>query len=93
VDSLVSNSLEIQALCDEFRHLADGYRILSFYETALIPGARRPVVDQMSAVIGLPHEEPMPLARHHADMVRFEGDGDPAFLAVCRHLEQRVWAN
>jgi hypothetical protein len=88
VESLTRNSRELQALCDDFRHLANAYDIMSFYEITIFPGAKTTIVGQMSAVMGLPRETPIPLDHHHMDMVRFESESDSGFLITCKHIEQ-----
>ncbi|KAK3297153.1 uncharacterized protein B0H64DRAFT_416351 [Chaetomium fimeti] len=88
VESLTRHSAELQALCDDFRHLASSYDIMSFYEIVVFPGSKSTIVNKTSAVMGLPREEPIPLDQHHMDMIRFESNNDSGFLITCRHIER-----
>lgn len=93
VESLTRNSSELHAICDDFRHLAGAYEILSFYEITVFPGSKSVIVGQMSAVMGLPRETPIPLDHHHMDMVRFESETDSGFLITFKHIEKIMAKN
>lgn len=88
VESLTRNSRELQALCDDFRHLASEYDIVSFYEITFFPGSKNIIVSQTSAVMGLPREEPIPLDQHHMDMVRFGSESYSGFIITCERIER-----
>lgn len=90
VESLTRNSSELHALCDDFRHLASGYNIISFYEITIFPGTKSTIVSHTSAVMGLPRETAIPLDHHHMDMVRFESEDDFGFIITCEHIEKMM---
>ncbi|KAH6850450.1 Alpha/Beta hydrolase protein [Chaetomium sp. MPI-CAGE-AT-0009] len=93
VESLTRNSRELQTICDDFRHLASDYDIMSFYEIVFFPGSKSTIVGKTSAVMGLPREEPIPLDQHHMDMIRFESESDSGFLSTCTHIERIMIRN
>ncbi|KAK3317310.1 Alpha/Beta hydrolase protein [Cercophora scortea] len=87
VQALESNSTDIADICEDFRHLARRYAIISFYETHAWPGTRAPIVDRMSALMMLDHEDQVPLEAHHLDLCRFADARDEGFRMTCRRIE------
>ncbi|KAK3689029.1 hypothetical protein B0T22DRAFT_375769, partial [Podospora appendiculata] len=87
VRALQRDSTAIADLCEDFRHLARRYAIFSFYETHAWPGSRAPIVDKMSALMMLDHEDQVPLEAHHLDLCRFADARDAGFRMTCRRIE------
>jgi hypothetical protein len=88
VAALATNSEQIAGLCEDFTQLAPQYAIISFYETKSWPNTSTPIVDQMSARLYLPHEEPVPLDVIHTDLCRFSGDDDSSFTLTCARIQR-----
>lgn len=88
VTALTRNSRDIVDICEDFRHLARKYAIVSFYETKSWPGTTTPIVDRMSALMMLDHEDQVPMEANHTEMCRFDGDQDPGFLMTCKRIER-----
>lgn len=88
VQTLQANSGELLKVSQDFQSLAKEYAIVSFYEEHVDRVLGRLVVDKLSAVMGLPHEEVMPLGGDHRAMCRFVGKGDPRFNPVWRAIRR-----
>ena len=73
----------------DFRHLAEHYALVSLYETEPYGSrGRSVVVDKLSALTYLPHEEPLGIPASHTDMCRFASADDPWFRAVVKRIER-----
>lgn len=57
---------------------------MSFYETRTLPGTRSTVVDKMSALMHLEHEEWVPLDADHINLCRFADPQDWGFRITSR---------
>ncbi|KAK0665940.1 protein SERAC1 [Cercophora samala] len=78
---LKSHSDGLREVSDEFRHFAERYALLSFYEQHIHPGLRDLVVDKSSSRMGIPHEVTMMIGGNHSTMCKFAQD-DPRFDTV-----------
>ena len=88
VRTLQANSADLLKVSQDFQSLAKEYAVVSFYEEHINRVLGRLVVDKLSAVMGLPHEEVMPLGGDHQAMCRFVGPGDPRFNPVWRAIRR-----
>ncbi|KAK3365588.1 hypothetical protein B0T24DRAFT_669813 [Lasiosphaeria ovina] len=90
VRDLRRDSLSIQTINDDFRHIAEDYLLYSFYETRKSPGLGY-IVDKDSACIGGPkHEVVLPLDGDHRSICKFDNDDDPNYRTVHDHLVRIV---
>ena len=88
MDALARDSPDVEAICEDFRHLARRYAIASFYETEAWPGTQAAIVDKSSALMMLDHEEQVPFEANHVEMVRFEGARDPHFVMTYKMIQR-----
>ncbi|CZR62803.1 uncharacterized protein PAC_12700 [Phialocephala subalpina] len=88
VEALKVFSRDVQDISEDFRFLAGSYALFSFYETDVWPGTRAPIVSKDSALLNLPHEDQVPLAANHVEMVRFDGLEDSKFMQVEKRIQR-----
>jgi hypothetical protein len=88
VKALKRDSRDILDISDDFRSLTTSYALVSFYETFVWPHTNAAIVPKSSALLGLSHEDQVPLAADHAEMVRFDGLDDPTFLQVEKRIRK-----
>ncbi|KAK3383209.1 Alpha/Beta hydrolase protein [Lasiosphaeria ovina] len=75
------HSPDLLKISQDFRGLASEYAITSFYEQNAHRMARTLIVDKMSAIVGLVHEDVLMLGGDHSSMCKF-AKGDPRFDTV-----------
>ncbi|KAM7184417.1 hypothetical protein V8F20_012240 [Naviculisporaceae sp. PSN 640] len=94
IHELVQNSLTIQRINEQFRHLAPKLNIISFYETsptAIVRGASRiMVLEKDSSVLGYPGEVSKALDADHHTVCKYDSREDPKYLAVCNYLKAKI---
>ncbi|KAK4199522.1 protein SERAC1 [Triangularia verruculosa] len=88
VEALQSNSDALLRISQDFQSLGKDYAIVSFYEEHAHRVLGSLVVDKLSAVMGLPHEEVMMLGGDHSAMCKFTGKTDPRFNPVWRAIRR-----
>ncbi|GAB1316536.1 DUF676 domain-containing protein (Fragment) [Madurella fahalii] len=86
VEAMTSNSSDIADICEDFRHLSCRYAIVSFYETRAWPGTGKPIVDKMSSLMHLDHEDQVPLEANHVELCRFESEDDEGFKRTVKRI-------
>ncbi|KAI8958212.1 hypothetical protein F5Y11DRAFT_336860 [Daldinia sp. FL1419] len=84
ISDLVNNSLTLQRLNEQFRHIAPRLDIVSFYETqpTSVVFKRIMVVEKDSSVLGYPGEISKPLNADHHGVCKYESPHDPDYIAV-----------
>ncbi|KAI0014866.1 hypothetical protein F4780DRAFT_766533, partial [Xylariomycetidae sp. FL0641] len=86
VADLVRNSLTLQKLNEQFRHIAPRLDIVSFYETLPTPlalkSARVIVLEKDSSVLGYPGEVSKALNADHHGVCKYEDRQDPNYIVV-----------
>ncbi|KAI2466515.1 hypothetical protein F4781DRAFT_434287 [Annulohypoxylon bovei var. microspora] len=84
VSELVKNSLTLQKLNEQFRHLAPRLDIISFYETQ--PTSIGPinfmVLEKDSSILGYPGEISRALDADHHGVCKYDSPKDPNYIAV-----------
>ncbi|KAF8865941.1 hypothetical protein BDZ45DRAFT_668346 [Acephala macrosclerotiorum] len=88
VKALKRDSHVVLDISDDFRSLTTSYALVSFYETFAWPHTEAAIVPKSSALLGLAHEDQVPLAADRAEMVRFDGLDDPMFVQVERRIRK-----
>lgn len=88
VDALISNSRDITEISEDFTHLTRRYAIFSFFETQSWPGTGAPIVDKLSSLMGLDHEDKVPLDVDHMTLCRFEDETDDGFQATEKRIRR-----
>ena len=83
----------MQDISEDFRFLARSYALVSFYETHVWPGTRDCIVAKGSSLLNLEHEDQIPLASNHTDMVKFDGLDDPMFVQVEKRINAAARGN
>ncbi|KAK0716522.1 Alpha/Beta hydrolase protein [Apiosordaria backusii] len=83
---LTPHSHELRDISDDFRHVAQRYALVTFYEQHIHPGLRDLIVDKASSVMGIAHEDIMMLGGNHSSMCKFFQD-DPRFDTVWMAIE------
>ncbi|KAK4450537.1 protein SERAC1 [Podospora aff. communis PSN243] len=78
---LQTHSDGLLEISEDFRTIAPRYALITFYEQHIHPYLRDVIVDKMSAVMGMPHEQTMMLAGDHNSMCKLSR-GDPRFDTV-----------
>jgi hypothetical protein len=86
VESLARSSRDIADICEDFRQLAQRFAVISFYETRAWPGTKEPIVDKLSSVMNIAHEDQVPLEADHLQLVRFENENDDAFRLTYKRI-------
>ncbi|KUI52743.1 Vegetative incompatibility protein HET-E-1 [Cytospora mali] len=94
VAELARNSLTIQKLNEQFRHVAPRLDIISFYETLPtsigLRSIRVMVVEKDSSVLGYPGEVSKALVADHHGICKYEGPQDPNYISVRNVLKSLV---
>ncbi|KAK4223461.1 Alpha/Beta hydrolase protein [Podospora fimiseda] len=88
VKALQTHSEELFKITQDFRLLTDNYAIISFYEQDVHPILGDVIVEKLSAVMGLRHEEALMLGGDHSGMCKFMGMTDPRFNTVWRAIRR-----
>ncbi|KAK0734064.1 hypothetical protein B0T26DRAFT_797979 [Lasiosphaeria miniovina] len=81
------HSPDLLKISQDFRGLASEYAITSFYEQNAHRMARTLIVDKMSAIVGLVHEDVLMLGGDHSSMCKF-AKGDPRFDTVWWYIQK-----
>ncbi|KAI1391444.1 uncharacterized protein F4822DRAFT_427295 [Hypoxylon trugodes] len=84
ISELVKNSLTLQRLNEQFRHVAPRLDIVSFYETRAtsIMVKSIMVLEKESSVLGYPGEISRALDADHHGVCKFDSPKDPNYIAV-----------
>ncbi|KAL2281735.1 hypothetical protein FJTKL_11413 [Diaporthe vaccinii] len=92
VAELARNSLTLQKLNEQFRHIAPRLDIVSFYETmpTRIKSARVMVLEKESSVLGYPGEVSKALSADHHGICKYEGPQDPNYITIRNVLKSLV---
>ncbi|KAL1878008.1 hypothetical protein Daus18300_002362 [Diaporthe australafricana] len=92
VAELARNSLTLQKLNEQFRHVAPRLDIVSFYETmpTRIKSARVMVLEKESSVLGYPGEVSKALTADHHGICKYEGPQDPNYITIRNVLKSLV---
>ncbi|KAI0881123.1 uncharacterized protein GGS22DRAFT_192610 [Annulohypoxylon maeteangense] len=87
MSSLKKDSQFLDTITDDFRQLLEDFQILSFYETQPL-GRLGIVVDQKSAVLGLPgtREKQLALEANHSNICKFSCGEDPRYQLVADNI-------
>ncbi|KAK4163085.1 hypothetical protein QBC43DRAFT_213880, partial [Cladorrhinum sp. PSN259] len=88
VEALRTNSDDLLKISQDFQSLGKEYAIVSFYEEHAHRVLGSLIVDRLSAVMGLPHEEVMMLGGDHSAMCKFTGKGGPRFNPLWRAIRR-----
>ncbi|KAI1339150.1 hypothetical protein F5Y15DRAFT_95240 [Xylariaceae sp. FL0016] len=94
VADLVKNSVTIQKLNEQFRHIAPRLQIVSFYETLPtsigLRNVRVMVLEKESSVLGYPGEVSKALAADHHGVCKYHGLDDPNYITMRNILKSLV---
>ncbi|KAH8776662.1 NACHT and WD domain protein [Diaporthe sp. PMI_573] len=94
VADLASNSLTLQKLNEQFRHIAPRLDIVSFYETQPtaigLSNNRIMVLEKDSSVLGYPGELSRALDADHHGVCKYDGPTDPNYVTVRNVLKSIV---
>lgn len=94
VADLASNSLTLQKLNEQFRHIAPRLDIVSFYETQPtaigLKNNRIMVLEKDSSVLGYPGELSKALDADHHGVCKYDGPSDPNYVTVRNVLKSIV---
>ncbi|KAL1881197.1 hypothetical protein Daus18300_001048 [Diaporthe australafricana] len=94
VADLASNSLTLQKLNEQFRHIAPRLEIVSFYETQPtaigLKNNRIMVLEKDSSVLGYPGELSKALDADHHGVCKYDGPADPNYVTVRNVLKSIV---
>lgn len=94
VAELASNSLTLQKLNEQFRHIAPRLDIISFYETQPtaigLKNNRIMVLEKDSSVLGYPGELSRALDADHHGVCKYDGSSDPNYVTVRNVLKSLV---
>ncbi|KAI3394446.1 hypothetical protein diail_2696 [Diaporthe ilicicola] len=94
VADLASNSLTLQKLNEQFRHIAPRLDIVSFYETQPtaigLKNNRIMVLEKDSSVLGYPGELSKALDADHHGVCKYDGPADPNYVTVRNVLKSIV---
>ncbi|KAI1376469.1 hypothetical protein F4677DRAFT_79151 [Hypoxylon crocopeplum] len=84
ISDLAKNSLALQRLNEQFRHIAPQLDIISFYETQPTPImlARIMILEKDSSILGYPGEVSKALDADHHGICKYESPKDPNYIAV-----------
>ena len=80
VNDLGRNTGAIQAINEDFRHVARYIRLFSFYETLKMASIM--IVEKDSAVLGYDNEQSQSVNANHRDICRFEKQTDPSYILI-----------
>ncbi|KAL9120161.1 MAG: hypothetical protein Q9187_003286 [Circinaria calcarea] len=94
ISELAKNSLTLQKLNEQFRHIAPRLDIVSFYETQPtsigLKNARIMVVEKDSSVLGYPGETSKALSADHHGVCKYDSPRDPNYITVRNVLKSLV---
>ncbi|POR31146.1 Uncharacterized protein TPAR_08652 [Tolypocladium paradoxum] len=94
ISELARNSLTVQQINEQFRHVAPKLQIVSFYETrptAIGPTKSRiMVVEKDSSVLGYPGEISKGLDADHNTVCKYESRQDPSYISVRNYLKSNI---
>ncbi|KAL4963063.1 uncharacterized protein BDV14DRAFT_202312 [Aspergillus stella-maris] len=92
ISELSSDSLTLQKLNEQFRHIAPRLDIVSFYETQPTPikGARVMILEKDSSTLGYPGEISKSLDADHHGVCKYEDRRDPNYITVRNALKSIV---
>lgn len=78
------NSVSIESINDDFRHLCDQLKLYSFYETVPTTVGMKSgvIVDKDSAILGYPNERTAYINANHRGVCKFESPGDSNYLIL-----------
>lgn len=86
VTDLMSNSLTLQKLNEQFRHIVPKLDIVSFYETQPtavgLKNTRVMVLEKDSSVLGYPGETSKALDADHHGVAKYDSPSDPNYVTV-----------
>ncbi|KAM0816606.1 putative NACHT and WD domain protein [Seiridium cardinale] len=94
ITELGKNSLTLQKLNEQFRHIAPRLDIVSFYENQAtsigLKGARVMVLEKDSSVLGYPGETSKALDADHHGVCKYDSPRDPNYITVRNVLKSLV---
>ncbi|KAJ5177145.1 uncharacterized protein N7482_003022 [Penicillium canariense] len=94
ISELSKDSLTLQKLNEQFRHVAPRLDIVSFYETQPtsigIKGARVMILEKDSSVLGYPGETSKALNADHHGVCKYDSPKDPNYITVRNVLKSIV---
>ncbi|KAK8138008.1 NACHT and WD domain-containing protein [Apiospora sp. TS-2023a] len=94
VADLMRNSLTLQSLNDQFRHIAPKLDIVSFYETLPTPIGLKAtsvmIVERDSSILGYPGEVSKALVADHHTVCKYDGIDDPNYITIRNVLKTLV---
>jgi WD40 repeat protein len=92
IADLQKSSGLIEELNEQFRHLAPGLSIWSFYETLAtqIGPKKVMVLDKDSSILGYPSEISKPLEADHPNMCKYSSPADSNYLSVKNAIQSLV---
>ncbi|KAH9905022.1 Alpha/Beta hydrolase protein [Xylariomycetidae sp. FL2044] len=100
VADLARNSIALEKLNEQFRHVAPRLDIVSFYETLPtsigMKYARLMVLEKLTSILGYPGEVSKELYADHHSACKYEGREDPNYIAVrniLKSLLEKVVSN
>ncbi|KAI0835352.1 hypothetical protein F5Y06DRAFT_138814 [Hypoxylon sp. FL0890] len=85
ISELAKNSLTLQRLNEQFRHIAPRLEIVSFYETratSIIKNIGIMILEKDSSVLGYPGETSKALDADHHGVCKYDSPNDPNYIAV-----------
>ncbi|KAI0112614.1 hypothetical protein F4776DRAFT_667191 [Hypoxylon sp. NC0597] len=86
ISELAKNSLTLQKLNEQFRHIAPRLNIVSFYETRptsiMLKNIGVMILDKDSSVLGYPGEISKALDADHHGVCKYESPRDPNYISV-----------
>ncbi|KAJ5713879.1 uncharacterized protein N7483_011060 [Penicillium malachiteum] len=86
ISELSENSVTLQKLNEQFRHVASRLDMVSFYETQPtsmgIEGARVMILEKDSSVLGYPGETSKALNADHHGVCKYDSPNDPNYKSV-----------
>lgn len=87
LDELQRNSVSLQSINEDFRHVADDVELYSFYETVktnffLGNVGNVMIVDKSSATLDYKHEHRFPIQTNHRGICKFEKPKDPNYMLI-----------
>ncbi|KAK5717437.1 hypothetical protein LTR17_016124 [Elasticomyces elasticus] len=94
INDLHQNSIALQKLNDQFRHIAPKLNIVSFYETQPTPiglkNAAVLILEKETSVLGYPGETSKALNADHHNICKYENPQDPNYIIVRNILKSLV---
>ncbi|KAL8819520.1 MAG: hypothetical protein Q9223_002061 [Gallowayella weberi] len=92
INDLIPNSGAIQAINDDFRHLAQDLRLWSFYESVKtnLGVSHALIVEKDSAILGLPEERVQLLNADHRHVCKFKDPLDNNYITIRNALVTTV---